>query len=219
VTAGPVDLVCAIDLGGEKALVDRRKALVRDLLSLLETEYPAPELVRVSVIGCVDHVFKPGREKTPVLRGDPLAPIAAARKTLRALGGAEISNVNAAPLEELLNEAAVQLRPGRGQGRAARVLLIGDRPPHPYPQKWANACPRGIRWEDRLHELTQDCEARCVAVTDTFHPRGHLADVWRRLGGTALRVADTISARQIGEDLGLISQGGQRVGIPLTDIQ
>src|SRR6185437_9743084 len=76
---GPIDLVCAIELGGTPEEVRTRKELVAGLLSIIEAEYPSPELVMVSVIGCVDHVFRPGFQHTPVVRGQGLAPIAEAR--------------------------------------------------------------------------------------------------------------------------------------------
>jgi hypothetical protein len=217
VPSGPVDLVCAIELGGPGKVVDKRRNLIQELLSLLESDYPDPDAVRISVIGCVDHVFDRGLEQTRVLRGAPLASLAQARRTLRNLRGVEIRNFEAAPLEELLSEAVAQLSGSRAEGRAARFLLVGGRPPHPWPQKWANACPAGIRWDSILGQLTGGCRARCVVVRDAIPSRPLLANVWRQLGDAALREMDDTNAWQIGEDLRLLTRSTQRIAIPLSD--
>ena len=71
---GPVNLVCALELAGDKAQVDRRRNLIRDLLEHLDDEFTDPGQLRVGLLGCTDHVFAPGEERRPVVRRQALGP-------------------------------------------------------------------------------------------------------------------------------------------------
>ncbi len=217
VPSGPLDLVCAIELGGAPALVRQRRKLVGELLSLIEAEYPDPEHVKVSVIGCVDHIFRRGFERTPVVRGEALAPLPEARRTLNALKGSEITTDDATAIEDLLQEAVVQLSASKPQGRATRLLVVADRPPHPYPQTFeVVACPEHISWTVQLGELIGTHGVWCVAVTTKLPADRQLATIWQRLGNRGLHESGT-SVRRIGEDLGLLARNSQRITIPLAD--
>jgi hypothetical protein len=218
VALGPFDLVCAVELAGAPETIRLRRDLLRDLLELLEAEFPAADMLRVGMLGCTDHVFEPGRERRRVVKGAPLGPIGDARGAMTRLSGVAISYPKAAPLEDLLYEAAGQLRGSRGQGRTASFLLLAGRPPHPYHQGHADLhpCPLRHDWRSALRTLTSTCAASCVAVTDAL-PRSHeQAQIWRELGRTRLRQLDATNARQIGEDLQILPARSQRIPIPLV---
>ena len=148
----PVDLVCAMDLAGPREVVRQRRQLIRGLLEILDAEYPEAGRLRVALLGCTDHVFEPGKEKRRVVRSTSLGPASHALQQLSREPGAEIRNPAAAPVEDLLNEAAGLLAESHGQQRAARVLLVAGRPPHPYPLNRTNVhpCPKGYSWQTEL---------------------------------------------------------------------
>jgi hypothetical protein len=217
----PVDLVCAIELAGLPAEVDRRVRLVRDLLTALGSDFPTPELMRVSVLGCTDHILGQGREARRVIFGAPLASVGEARASLAELAqrAAQVHYVPAAPLEDMLQEAAVQLAGSRRLRRAPRLLLVAKRPPHPYPQDGNPLlpCPRKLKWRAEMHRLTVTCGARCVVTVDSLPSGRRAAAIWQDLGPTAQRELTSTDARQIGEDLGILVPHSQRMPIPLAN--
>ena len=178
----PVDLVCAIDLAGPPEVVRQRRQLIRSLLEILDGEYPEAGRLRVALLSCTDHRYEPGRESRRVVRSTPLGTVSHALQRLGREPGAEIRNPAAAPVEDLLNEAAGLLA-ASGEGRAARVLLIAGLP-HPYPLNRTNVhpCPKGYSWQTELRRLTGYCRASCVAVADSIPRRQDPAAVWRALG-------------------------------------
>src|SRR5260370_1388130 len=122
VQAGPVDLVCALELGGAKAVVDRRRDLIRDLLEYLANEYPGNgERLRVGILGCTDHVFAPGRQEQKVVRRAPLSALPSAQSALARFQGISIQYPDAAPLEALQHVAHVILEAARALGRARQL--------------------------------------------------------------------------------------------------
>jgi len=214
---GPFDLVCAIDLAGTKAEVRERRGLVGELLTLLEGEYPQAEMLRVSVLGCTDHVFSPRSDRTNVVRGAPLAPVGEARAMLTGLTGADVVYPDAAPIEDLLHKTAGLLSDSHRQGRQARLLLVGQRTPHPRAQgpNTPIPCPFRYDWRAALRTLTDSCAVACVAVTDKAPSRDQ-ARVWRELGKTMLCHRDATDARQLSDYLGILPANSPRIPIPLA---
>jgi hypothetical protein len=215
----PLDLVCAIELAGTPQVVRSRINLVRDLLDLLTSGDLASGPLRVSVLGCEDHVFGRDSERRRVVRGAPLATVTEARVALRSFRASPVRYPDAAPLEDMLAEAAVQLSGSRRDGRAARVLTVAARLPHPYPlgNSRRHPCPRKYQWKVQVRRLTQTCGASCVVVADTLPRRPDTRAMWRALGSTAQREIGAVCAQQLGEDLGILAPASQRLPIPLAD--
>ena len=219
VTMGPADLVCAVDLAGPVPEVRRRMRLVRLLLEHLAGEYPAPSQLRVAVLTCTDHVFERGLERRRVVQDFPFGPAAEAADWFARQRAADVSYALAAPIEDLLGEAAELLAGSRPAGRAPRLLLLSGRGPHPFPRgtEAARACPRRYRWRASLERLTNTARARCVAVTDALPADDAAAAVWDALGPAGLHILPEVTAQQVGRDLGLLATRPQRIPIPLPD--
>lgn len=218
IAAGPFDLVCALDLAGPGDAVAKRRKLIHDLLDLLEVHYRRAEMLRVGVVGCTDHIFGPLTERANVLTGARLAPVHAAKVTLTGLIPANIVNPDAAPVEDLLRAAATLLSRSTDQGRLARLLLVGQRGPHPCRQGYAALpCPYPFRydWRKELRKLTGTLGAICVAVTDTVPDRDH-AKTWGQLEQAGLPRLNGADARELGRRLGILPTGHQHIPIPLT---
>lgn len=222
VRPGAVDLVCAIDLAGEPSQVNRRKDLVRDLLRELASEYPDNAMLRISVIGCVDHEYKPGEERKRVVRRDPLGSVDDAADTLARLRGQEIRDLEAASLEDLLHEAHGMLARTRKEGRIGRLLLVGGRRPRPPVLTVGRKpgvlpvqpCPHGYDWRKLLGQLGQ-AGVSTVAVPDVLPARSAKRGFWAEAGQDGLYSLPSASAVAVGEDLGLFIRAEQRIGLPL----
>ena len=158
--------------------------LVRLLLGHLAGEYPAPSQLRVAVLTCTDHAFERGLERRRVVQDFPFGPAAEAADWFARQRAADVSYALAAPIEDLLGEAAELLAGSRPAGRAPRLLLLSGRGPHPFPRgtEAARACPRRYRWRASLERLTKTARARCVAVTDALPADDAAAAVWDALG-------------------------------------
>jgi hypothetical protein len=217
----PVDLVCAMELAGTKEQVGHRKDLVRGLLELLADEYPEPDLLRVGLLGCTDHVFAPGEERRRVVRVEPLAPAASALGALAKFKGADVRFPAAAPIEDLLHEALRMLADSRPAGRATRLLTVARRRPHPRALGKENIvpCPFKCDWRPLLHQLRREAGTLCVTVTDTVPSRSARAVIWEDLGHAGLHALSGASARRVGEDLGVLARYTQRIPIPLPDLE
>ena len=217
----PVDLVCAMELSGPRERVRQRQELVRDLLTLLDAEYPEPGRLRVALAGCTDHVFDPGRERRKVVLTTPLGSAGQALSMLGKAAGNEARHPSAAPLEDLLHEAAGLLCGSPGEHRAARLLLVAGRLPHPYPLNRDNVhpCPLRYNWRAELRRLTGRGAARCVTVADEIPGRQVLRAVWQELGRAGLHQLSASNAQEIGEDLGVLVRHAQRIPIPLADLE
>jgi hypothetical protein len=218
---GPVDLVCAMELAGTKEQVGRRKDLVRGLLELLADEYPGPDLLRVGLLGCTDHVFAPGEERRRVVRVEPLAAAASALGALAKFKGADVRFPAAAPIEDLLHEARRMLADSRPGGRATRLLMVARRRPHPRALGKENIvpCPFKCDWRPLLHQLRREAGTLCVTVTDTVPSRSSRAAIWADLGHAGLHALSGASVRRVGEDLGVLARHTQRIPIPLPDLE
>src|SRR5205823_15023315 len=120
----------------------------------------------------------------------------------------------AAPIEDLLHEASLMLENSHAAGRAARLLLVGARRPHPFPRgmEIPEECPLRYRWKKSLEQLTGLGRARCVAVVDA---NGPVSSIWEQLGPAGLRRLPGATAQLVGEDLGLVVRHAQRIPIPL----
>jgi len=217
------DLICAIELCGPNELVQARLRLVAELLTVLAAEYPEQGRLRAAALTCTDHVFQRGREQLPVVWERQLGPVSETRAWLAERTSAVIGYAAAAPVEDMLHRASELLYESRVAGRAARLLTIAGRSPHPYPQDPAGRdrtlpCPLGHDWRESTGRLARLADARCVAVTDTAQTGGH-AQIWRELGPAGLHVLPETTARLVGEDLGLLARGAQRIGLPLPDAE
>jgi hypothetical protein len=218
VQLGPIDLVCAMELAGERDLVRRRRDLVRKLLETLEAECPEPGRLRVALASCSDHLYEPGREALQVVRTTSLLPTGQALAILGKEPGSEVHSPKSAPLEDLLHEAAELLACSRAARRAPLVLLVAGRPPHPSRlEDNVHPCPRRLDWRAELQRLSGQHRARCVTVADVIPPRQAQAAVWHQLGPAGLHELDRADSRQIGEDLGILVRDTQRLPIPLAD--
>lgn len=219
VVLGPIDLVCAIELAGEPELVGRRRELVRELLEILQVEYLGAGLLRVGVLGCVDHRSGQGRkaEHRQVLRWAKLATVGDALGALAALPTENRLYPRVAPIEDMLDMARRWLAKSQANGRAARLLTVASRPPHPHTQAHSRGdvlpCPEGIDWRSSLSQIIDVSGASSVAVVDE---RGR-SEFWRELGRDGLHILPSASARRLGEDLGVLVRDSQRIGIPLLD--
>lgn len=213
---GPVNLVCALELAGEKPQVDRRRDLVRGLLEQLDDEFADPAQLRIGLLGCTDHVLVPGEERRPVVRRQPLGSAADALVALANFRGVGVRYRDAAPLEDLLHEAHRMLAGSLGQGRAARLLLVAGRRPHPRAlgPDHVHPCPLHCDWRQLLHSLTTS-GVSIVAVTDAQPGRAARQAFWTEIGRAGLHTLPDTSAQAIGADLGVCARPGQRIGVPL----
>lgn len=219
VTLGPADLVCAVDLCGPRPEVRERLRLVRMLLGILEEEYPAQGSLRVSVLTCTDHDFERGRADRTVVQGIRLSPVVDALAWLARQEPANVTYAPAAPIEDLLHEASIMLEGSRPGGRAARLLIVGGRRPHPHRQDTERIvpCPHRYKWRESLSRLTGPAGARCVAVTDAKPASPAQAAIWESLGPAGLRWLSDATSRLVGEDLALLVRHAQQIPIPLPN--
>jgi hypothetical protein len=218
----PVDLVCAIDLAGDMDTVLLRKALVRQLVELLDGEYPAERLLRVAIVTCTDHVFgrKRGGESEQVIQGCGLGGGAEAISWLSRTEGVARSGRHCAPVEDLLSESLRLLAASPRLGRRPRLVTLAGRLPHPYPQPPTDepACPLKIDWRKVVGEL-DGLSVRYTVVGDELPSRGGARASWDQLGPAGQYSLPAATARQLAESLGLLAGRNQRVPLPLTDDQ
>jgi len=217
VRPGPVDLVCALELGGDREQVNRRRDLVRDLLERLAGEYQQPDWLRAGLLGCTDHVFAPGEEKRKVVRRQPLGDPADALLALANFRGDGIRYADAAPLEDLLHEARRMLASSRAEGRSARLLLVAGRRAHPrvLGLDKVQPCPFGCDWQQLVRGLAES-GVSVVTVADTMPGRAARNGFWADVGRAGLHALPDTSAREVGADLGVSLRPGQRIGVPLS---
>ena len=218
--SGPVDLVCAIDLSGSAKAVRSRKDLVCDLLKLLDEQYGDSPWLRVGVVTCTEHAFKRGVRRDPVTEQSELGPPGAAMRWLKTVPKQGNANHPAlAPVEDLLHEAFGLLHGSRASGRAAMLVTVAGRPPHPWPQPpdARLPCPNDYEWKTKMGKLTRQAGARCLVVADDPESGVEGKAAWRKLGPDGLRKLAEASDRQLAEDLGLSPARAQRIPLPLPD--
>jgi hypothetical protein len=213
---GPVDLVCALELAGDREQVSRRRDLVRDLLEQVADDYQEPEAVRVGLLGCTDHVFGPGEEKRRVVRRQPLGTPADALLALANFRCDEVRYADAAPVEDLLHEAYRMLGGSQAEGRSAGLLLVAGRRAHPriLGADKVQPCPFGCDWRRLVHGLAES-GVSVVTVADVMPGRAARKGFWADVGRAGLHALPDTSAREVAADLGVIVRRGQRIGLPL----
>lgn len=220
-TTMPADLVCAIDLSGEPDVVRRRKSLVRELIQLVAAEYPAAGRLRVAVVTCTDHVFgrRRGAEYKQVTSASELASAAAALGWLNDATGVDIADPLCAPVEDLLNASLGLLPDSKRLGRRPQLLTLAGRQPHPYPQltDGTMACPLRFRWQLLVEQLDQAGVKRAVVADGLPTLRDPARVVWNKLGPAGQRALTSATARQLAEDLGLLTGRDQCIPLPLSD--
>ena len=219
VRRGPANLVCAVDPAGPVPEVRHRLRLVRSLLEQLMEEYDEPGWLRISMLTCTDHSFERGHEYRPVVRGTQLSPVSDALAWFSRQERAAVTYPQAAPIEDLLHEASIMLASSRATHRAARLLIVGGRPPHPYSQGSGRImrCPLKYKWQQSLRQLTGEIGARCVAVADAIPANGAEAALWEELGPAGLHELSGATAQRVGADLALLVTHAQRIPIPLPN--
>jgi hypothetical protein len=215
---GPLDLVCAIDLSGSRDVVRRRTKLVRGLADLLATHYGGSPWLRVGVVTCTEHVFERGRREDLVTERLGLGPPGAAAAWLKGKRGTD-TYPDLAPVEDLLHEAFELLRGSRDRGRAAVLVTVAGRPPHPWPQPRDTRmpCPNRYTWTEEIGKLTRRAGARCVMVADDPAAGVEGAAGWQKLGPGGLHKLAETNAQRLAQYLGLIASQGQRLPLPLPD--
>ena len=113
------------------------------------------------MLTCTDHSFERGREYRPVVRGTPLSAVSEALDWFSRQKPSDVTYAQAAPMEDLLHEASIMLADSRTARRAARLLIVGGRLPHPYPQGSGRImrCPLKYKWRQSLQLLTGEAGA------------------------------------------------------------
>jgi len=218
---GPVDLVCAIDLSGPTEAAQARARLVRALVKRLRTHYGDSSSLRVGVVTCTGHVWERGKRGDQVTEHLELGPPSAAAAWLKGKpdGAACVGYPDLAPVEDLLHDAFELLRGSRNGHRAAMLVTVAGRPPHPWPQPRDTRmpCPNQYMWADEIGKLTRRAGARCVMVAD-YSAAGHQdAAGWRKLGPGGLYNLAEMNAQRLAEHLDLIAAQGQRLPLPIPD--
>ncbi|MBT2207801.1 hypothetical protein [Actinomadura sp. NEAU-AAG7] len=216
----PVDLICAVELGGVDELVRRRLGLLRELVSTVDATYPGSGLLRVAVLGYQDHAYGRGKEgRRPVLGGWLDTPATAVAGLAR-LRPSPVEYPEAAPVEDALHEIAERLFRHRAPGRPARTILltVGGRPPHPPVQGDDDVLPCQFErsWPSALGAITHAGVA-CAAVLHDAALRDH--PVWDTLGAAGVHDLDDIDARRLGVGLGLLPSAPQTLNLPLADLE
>ncbi|WP_067460674.1 hypothetical protein [Actinomadura macra] len=234
----PVDLICAVELGGVDELVRRRLDLLRGLVSVLDATYPGigpgtgagtdTGLIRVAVLGYRDHAYGRGKEKRKPVLGGWLGTPANAVEALSRLRPSAIEYPEAAPVEDALHEIAERLAgtraPAFGHPPPRTVLLtVGGRPPHPPIQGDDDVLPCQFErsWQAALAGIVRAGVA-CATVLDSdgYHDlafRDHPA--WDGLAAAGLHELDDIDARRLGVGLGLLPSAPQTLNLPLADLE
>ncbi|MFC6880236.1 MULTISPECIES: hypothetical protein [Actinomadura] len=214
----PLDLVCAVELGGPDETVLRRLELLRELVTVLDATYPGSDLVRVGVLGYRDHAYGRGKERRQTVLGDWLTSPAHALKALSKLRPSPMEYPEAAPVEDMLFEVAARL-PGAARRARTLLLTVGARPPHPSVQGDDDVLPCQFErsWQTSAVGLAR-AGVSCAAVVDAPASRGH--PVWDKLGAASLLNVEDIGdvdPRRLGVDLGLLPSAPQELSLPLAD--
>ncbi|QXJ22432.1 hypothetical protein AGRA3207_003428 [Actinomadura graeca] len=233
----PVDLICAVELGGVDELVRRRLDLLRELVAVLDATYPAggpgAGLIRVAVLGYRDHAYGRGKEKRKPVLGGWLGTPASAAGALSRLGPSPIEYPEAAPVEDVLHEIADRLAHTRaaagGLPPPRTVLLtVGGRPPHPPVQGDGDVLPCQFErsWAVALTAIARAGVA-CTTVLGggpggpggsvDMASRDHPA--WEGLAAAGLHDLDDIDARRLGVGLGLLPSAPQTLTLPLAELE
>jgi hypothetical protein len=213
-TVAAVDLICGVELGGDREEVDARLSLVRELVKILDDECPEPDRLRIAILGYGEHELDTRRDEPRVVRGRWLAPAATALDALAQLRAVEPDYHEAAPVEDMLHEVAGRLEPVE---RKTVLMTVGGRPPHP-PRPNVNGilpCRHGHDWTKLLRKVERRTDVSRIAVVDRLNAKDRPA--WRRLGADALRELHHTEPRRLGIDIGVLMPQVQRLPFPVLD--
>jgi hypothetical protein len=231
--ADPVDLVCAVELGGPQAELGgpqaepvwQRIRLVADLLELVAAEHPDPAAVQVGLVGYHDHVYDDmKRWREPVIRTVTLGPVRTAAAVLDTWQPTGCNHAYAAPVEDAIHELAAPGWQETWREAARHVLVtVGSRPPHPAvsPDRTPR-CPTENDWSADMGRLVATQRLRRVAVQDGAPPdlrragkgapeRAALA--WAALGADAQLSRPTAS--QLADAAGLLPATVRPMPLPV----
>ena len=126
----------------------------------------------------------------------------------------------AAPVEDLLHEAAAMLSGSHAAGRAAAVLTVDPQAAAPVAQarqRRGAPCPNEYIWRAEMNTLTGQVQARCMLVADKLRDGANEFTEWNLIGPHGLFEIADVTARQIAVDLGLLVKPEQRIPLPLAD--
>ncbi|MGW0329031.1 hypothetical protein [Nocardia sp. NPDC003183] len=189
------DVVFAVELAGSESTVDRRCALIAEVIAETVARHPNPSGVRVAVLGYREHLSR-RREQAIHRRG--FTALHDAGKIAEGLPMSKIIEPDVAPLEDAL-ASATKLPWAPNVSRS--LLVIGSRAPYVDP---LGSCPNDFDWEQSLRRL-RSADVRVHAVWD---PPASLAPnsrfgvmverVWKQLGRPrGPRRLDAVTARDI----------------------
>jgi hypothetical protein len=192
-SAGDLDLVVVVELGGERQVVRERVGVVQGVVM----EFLAERAARIAVLGYRDHY---GRHRVDAIAGPHAREdealvvgcgLSVPSQALSVFGrqarwhAVPVHDDHAAPIEEalrMLTGDTFGWRPG-----ARHVLLtVGSRPPHPHrvgPEGHvALPCPHHLLWERSLRRLKSEQAVECFAVLDRPAAAGYARRAWDELG-------------------------------------
>ncbi|GAA0984723.1 hypothetical protein GCM10009555_058960 [Acrocarpospora macrocephala] len=191
-----IDLVCAVELGGNSGdVVAARVTRLGDLVTAALGDHPGRDVLKVGVLSYADHPLSQRRHRGPStdpVVSVPLSEPAAAMKTLRGLRASSgVAHAYATALEDAL-KALTTYRWRPGSHRVA--VFAGARPAHRAagsPADGVASCP--IDWSEQVRKL-RDQGVRCVAIVEPTQWEGlyaaaatrHADRVWAALAGDAV---------------------------------
>jgi hypothetical protein len=216
-SAGSLDLVLLVELGGYERKAGRdvaaRLRLVKDVIG----EFQAVPEVRIALLGYRDHrgfherheIGLPGREHRALVVGSTegfgtpqdLQWRLGQHKWWRSV---KVRHDHAAPIEEALSMLAQDSWNWRPEARHV-VLTVGQRPPHPAkegPHSRAHRCENRLSWEEDVDRLRKNKEVEFLAVLDDEPRNRYAADAWRALSSAGRLQARGLSA-QLAKHCGL----------------
>lgn len=187
----PLDLVFAVELAGDRAVVEQRVRLVQAAADRFASAVGST--LRVALVGYHDHVFRHDQtERSPLVHVQQLDAPGPALNALRGWElGSEVRHDYAAPAEDALAELG---RIAWRHGSRRVLVLLAGRPPHPAVQQedLALPCPYRLDWSSQLGAARRDSSLTCLAVTG---PGGPPADpgaarrafaAWAELGAAGI---------------------------------
>ncbi len=221
----PVDLVCAVELGGATTGVDQRIGITTQIITDFKDRYIGTTALQVGLLGYGDHDDDAGSLD---LVNHPLGPPVTALNELKRWSPRAYRNDLGAPLEDALKA----LTDVEWREDSHRVLLIvASRPPHPPAQRvdrGRNVCPRGLDWSVLHAEARDEHKVTFVVVRqDPEHPWPHGTEVerqlkqraddeWQRLGYT-VPFDDAKLKEQVWSAAGVPADGGPDIlKIPIS---
>lgn len=229
-TAGSLDLVLLVELGGAKSKRGRDVAARIRLVKGVVDEFRGVPEVRIALLGYRDHgslherhlIGVPGREDRALVVGSTggFATPEDVRWRLEQKewwSAVPIRDDYAAPIEDALWLIAKDTWNWRPDARHA-VIILGRRPPHPakeQPSYLALACRhKNTVWEEDLERLRTKQAVQFFAVPDHDPLPGYAADAWRTLAGAApVQAARGVTARTLAEQCGLAPRSPELISL------